>query len=73
MKVKYEFDQDPRYGWAHIDMEKADSGLIIVVDKDGLSSGFTFSDGEMTPACICQAWSENECVCPNVDWREDVS
>ena len=67
MKASYEFDQDPRYGWASVDLEGAPDGLVIIHAANG-SHGFTYSDGEMTPTCICNAWSDSECACPNVIW-----
>lgn len=63
MIVKYEYDQDPRYGWAAIDMGEKESGLIVIQDKDGMCYGFTYEDGEMTKTCICMAWNESECAC----------
>ena len=68
MKVSFEHDQDPRYGWASIDIEEAKEALIIVHGGEVGSLGFTFKNGEMTPTCICSAWNESECACPNVDW-----
>ena len=68
MTPTYEYDQDPRYGWVNIDMGDKKEGLIVVQDCDGICYGFTFSDGKMTPTCICSAWSESECACPSVDW-----
>ncbi len=69
MKVSYEYDQDPRYGWASIDLEDSEAGLIVVSDEFDRCYGFKFFQGVMRPTCICNAWSENECACPNVDWR----
>lgn len=71
MKVSYEYDQDPRYGWASIDLEGATTGLIIIHTESG-NRGFNFSerDGTMTPTCICNAWYSGECCCPDVDWDE---
>ena len=62
VKVSFEYGQDPRYGWASIDLGDSDTGLIIVHTDEG-SKGFTYIDGEMKPTCICSAWSENECSC----------
>lgn len=62
MKVSYEYDQDPRYGWASIDLENDREPLIIIHSEDG-SHGFTYSDGMMIPTCICSAWCESECGC----------
>ena len=71
MKVSYEYDQDPRYGWARVDLDGATTGLIIVQTNSG-SLGFNFVErtGEMIPTCICSAWSSSECSCPNVDWKD---
>lgn len=63
MKVSYEHDGDQRYGWASVDIEDAKT-VLIVVHGDGASRGFTYSDGGMTPACICQAYEDSECGCP---------
>ena len=69
MKVKYEYDQDPRYGWASIDLE--DNGLGTIIIRDGSKThGFEYSDGEMKPICICNAWHSFECACENVDWGD---
>ena len=70
MKVSYQYD-DPRYGWASIETEGADSCLIIMHDESG-SHGFTYKGGEMTHACICNAWVESECACPGVIWDNDL-
>lgn len=67
MKVRFEHDQDPRYGWASIDLEEKSEGLIIVHSLEHGSLGFEFSDGDMVPTCICAAWTKDECSCP-VDW-----
>ena len=69
MKVNYEYDQDPRYGWASIDLEESKDGLIIIHGSEVGSMGFTFKDGIMISTCICHAWSEDECACPSVEWR----
>ena len=57
MKVSFEYDLDPRYGWALVDLEESNQGLIIVHTDKG-SKGFMYSNGEMTPACICDDRSE---------------
>lgn len=62
MQVSYEYDQDPRYGWASIDVSDHVEPLIIIHDETG-SHGFIYSDGEMKPTCICSAWNESECAC----------
>ena len=71
MKVSYEFDQDPRYGWASIDVEGEEDSLIIIHGGERGPHGFTFKDGDMIPTCICSAWYEHECSCPNVDWESE--
>ena len=68
MLVTHEYDQDPRYGWASIDLEGAKEALIVVHGERG-SHGFMFKDDSMVPTCICSAWNEDECSCPNVEWR----
>lgn len=62
--VTYQHDQDPRYGWANISLEDRDEILVIVHDESG-SHGFIYRDGTMTPTCLCNAWSEDECGCGN--------
>jgi hypothetical protein len=69
MKVSYEFDQDPRYGWVRVSMGDSKSALFVVHSEGHGSQGFEFKDGEMTPACICSARSEGECACSGVDWE----
>lgn len=69
MKYSYEYDQDPRYGWHRIVLEDDDdSKKFILVDEGGLHYGFTFSQGNFVPTCICYAMSKSECSCPNVKW-----
>jgi len=72
MKVSYEYDQDPRYGWASIDLEGKEDELIVIHAPDG-SRGFTYKDGVMIPTCICHAYSASECACPDVNWDDYVS
>ncbi len=71
MKVSYQYDQDPRYGWASIDTEGREDCLVVVHDDRG-SHGFTYKDGNMTPACICHAYTASECACPGVVWENDL-
>lgn len=68
--VKYEYDQDPRYGWASVDIGSKKSILIVVHSEKHGSLGFQFEDGEMVPTCICSARYAGECACPNVSWEE---
>lgn len=68
MKVTFEHDQDPRYGWVSVDIGEKTSALIVVHSEQYGSRGFEFRDGQMTPTCICHAWNEAECACPDVDW-----
>jgi len=68
MKVSYEHDRDPRYGWASVDIGERSDALIVVHSQEFGSRGFKFRDGEMTPTCICSAWNESECACPGVEW-----
>jgi hypothetical protein len=69
MKVEFEYDQDPRYGWASIDIGEKTNSLIIVHSLEYGSRGFEFRNGKITPTCICSAWNEGECACPGVDWH----
>ena len=68
MNVSFRYDQDPRYGWASVDIGEKTAALIIVHSEKYGSRGFEFRDGEMKPTCICSAWNEGECACPGVDW-----
>lgn len=68
--VSYEYDQDPRYGWIRVDTNDRKELLFVVQDSDGITYGFDFRDGKMTPACICNAYEASECACPNVKWDE---
>lgn len=70
MKLRYEYDQDPRYGWASVELDKNGPALIVIHCPEKGSRGFTFDNGEMVPTCICNAWNQNECSCPNVDWED---
>ncbi len=67
MKVEYAYDQDPRYGWASITIERGTDNLIVIHSEDG-SHGFKYHKGEMVPTCTCHAWHSSECCCLNVDW-----
>jgi hypothetical protein len=62
-KVTHEYDQDPRYGWVSIDIRGDSSVLVVIHSESGGSQGFTYSNGEMTPTCLCTAWSASECSC----------
>lgn len=62
MIVSHEYDQDPRYGWASVDLDGQTTGLIVVYDN-GRSYGFNYCKGKMTPTCLCNAWNESECSC----------
>lgn len=69
MIVKYEYDQDPRYGWASVDVSE-DSNPLIVVHTSSGSKGYTLnSDDQLVPTCICHAYSASECACPDVTWE----
>ena len=68
MKVSYEYDQDPRYGWVRVDADIS-SFTFVVQDRKGETYGFQFSEGKVVPTCICHARSANECACPNHPWR----
>jgi hypothetical protein len=63
IKVTHEYDQDPRYGWASVDIGMARKVLVVIHSDSGGSQGFNYYDGEMTPTCLCNAWSASECAC----------
>jgi hypothetical protein len=63
IKVTHEYDQDPRYGWASVDIGMAKEVLVVIHSESGGSRGFNYYDGEMTPTCLCNAWSTSECAC----------
>lgn len=74
MRAEIQYDQDPRYGWASIDLDGATTGLIVVHTERG-SFGFNFveRDATMRPTCTCGAWEESECGCTHLDpdyWSE---
>ena len=71
MKVSYEYDQDPRYGWISIDVGDNKETLIVVHGADGGSRGFTFDGENMMQTCICHAYSASECACPGVSWDDE--
>lgn len=66
MIVSHEHDQDPRYGWASINIGEKKSALIVVHSDEHGSLGFRFEDGEMRPTCICASRTASGCSCPNV-------
>jgi len=68
--VSYQYDQDPRYGWADIDMGDRAEVLIVVHGPSG-SRGFLCDGKTMTPTCICSARCARECGCPDVSWDSD--
>jgi hypothetical protein len=66
IKVSYEYDQDPRYGWASIDVTESRNPLIIVYTTKG-SRGYTVNTkGFLVPTCICSATTRGECGCVGV-------
>ena len=69
MRVSYEYDQDPRYGWVRIESDIS-SFTVVVEGREGQTHGFQFTGGKMVPTCICSARSEGECGCPNHPWRD---
>ncbi len=69
-KVSIEHDQDQRYGWARVELTGGTTELIVI-DVDNECYGFTFKEGEMTPACICSAREPSECGCPNYPWDDE--
>ncbi len=71
MQVSHEYEHDSSNGWVEIDIGDSHYALIVIhSDKYG-SRGFSFNKGEMQPQCICEARSEDECLCENVGWGED--
>ena len=73
MKVSFEFDLDPRYGWACIDLEGETTALIVIHTSKG-SIGFNYNEknNSMLPTCLCNAWDKHECSCINLEnnyWR----
>jgi hypothetical protein len=72
MNVSYQYDQDPRYGWAEIDVGDSKDSLIVVSGNFGGSLGFTFDGEKMVPTCICNARYSGECCCPNVSWSDGL-
>jgi hypothetical protein len=69
MIVKYEYDQDPRYGWASIDVTETKNPLIII-HTDGGSKGYTLDENnDLILTCICHASNEDECACVGVNWE----
>jgi hypothetical protein len=70
MRLEYDYDQDPRYGWHTLRVEEGDGKLIELI-VDGADGGTlaTYSldttTGEFKPVCMCNAWNESECACGN--------
>lgn len=69
MKCEYLYDQDPRYGWASIELDGRSTATIVIHGEEG-SRGFEYTEktGEFTPVCICHAYHEYECCCEGVSW-----
>ena len=68
MKCSHQYDQDPRYGWASVDLEGETTALLIIhTDKGSLGFNFSERDQSMTPTCICYAYSQPECSCPHLE------
>lgn len=65
--VGYHYDLDPRYGWVDI-QTNGRKELTIIIN----GNGFTYRDNKIAPTCICSAWKESECGCPNMlgKWDE---
>jgi hypothetical protein len=70
MKVSYEHDLDPRYGWASIDIDESKQELIVMHSLSGGSRGFYYDGQSFTPTCICHAYTSSECCCEGVDWGD---
>jgi len=70
MKLEYDYDQDPRYGWYRLKVEEGDDSLIEVI-VDGVDGGtlkaylLNAATGEFKPTCMCNAWNGSECGCGN--------
>ncbi len=70
MKLKYDYDQDPRYGWYILKVESGDRRKVeVIVDGEDGGTLATYllntETGEVKPTCMCNAWSESECACGN--------
>jgi len=70
MKVTYEYDQDPRYGWASIDLEESTRELVVMHSLTGGTRGYHYDGETFTPTCICSAYFPSECGCVGVDWGD---
>ncbi len=68
--VKYEYDNDPKYGWVSINQNDSKEITIVVHSEEHGSLGYKFTDGEMLPICICSAYCPSECSCPNVSYED---
>ena len=70
MKLEYDYDQDPRYGWYRLKVEEEDNSLVEVI-VDGVDGGtlkaylLNTATGELKPTCVCNAWNVSECACGN--------
>ncbi len=70
MKLHYDYDLDPRYGWYRLRLESKDTNKVdLIIDDAGGGTLATYDlnteTGEITPSCMCNAWSESECACGN--------
>jgi len=70
MKVEYQYDQDPRYGWASITVDDSKQELIVMHSTSGGSRGFYYDGESFTPTCICSAHELSECACEGVSWGD---
>ena len=70
MKLEYDYDQDPRYGWYTLKVESSDGARVeVIVDGEDGGTLETYvlntETGEFKPTCMCNAWNESECACGN--------
>jgi len=69
IKVSYEYDQDPRYGWVSVETNGRKE-ILVIIYAEGVARGFSFNGEIMEPTCICSARESYECGCPNVRWEK---
>ena len=66
VKVSYNYDLDPRYGWIHVYSER--ESFDIVIQTPNGAFGYTFKNGSFEPYCVCHAYHEGECCCNTGNW-----
>lgn len=60
---------DPRYPWVHVTLAGYQSPRFSI-DIGGQSYGYSFSNGEMRPICLCHAYTPSECCCNTGNWDD---